>query len=122
MLPSPNNIDAIEGAEVAVGRSHRANTKGFALIVDDPDATGRHVSPLDALRHCGDPSGSYPTVYRSRIPCRASGRGGERLREGRLRRTLPSAWALDTDLSIPPRATKADLMRPWKGTYWAKRS
>ena len=41
--------------------------------------------------------------------------GSERLQEGRLRRTLPSAWALDADLTVPPRATKADLLKAMDG-------
>ena len=102
-----------------------AGTKGFALVCDDPDApvgTWVHwvIYALPASA-CGLPEGVEP---RESLPdgarqglndFRRVGYGGPLPPAGNPHRYFFKLYALDAELALKPRATKAELLRAIQG-------
>ncbi len=101
------------------------NTRGFALTVDDPDAPAgtwvhwvlyRVPAPLRKLPAGVPTSETVPRIGTQGV--NDFGRVGYRgpcPPRGPAHRYFFKLYALDTELSLPPRKTKAELLRAMEG-------
>ncbi len=102
-----------------------AKTKSFALIVDDPDAPGgtwAHWVLYGLAATLRELSEGVPA--RETVPgigtqgvngFRKVGYGGPCPPRGPAHRYFFKLYALDTELTLPPRRTKADLLKAIEG-------
>ena len=125
-IPRAHTCDGADLSPPLTWRGAPNGTKSFALVVDDPDAPGGTwvhwvAYGLDAST-TSLPAG-IPTTPRSGQPVmtqgtndfRRSGYGGPCPPKGKPHRYVFTLFALDTQLAVPPGATKSVLLGAIKG-------
>lgn len=129
-MPSPCTCDGADLSPPLAWTDPPAGTKSFALIVDDPDAPlGMWVHwvlynlPAASRSLAEHLPASDPMVDGSRQGLndfRRLGYGGPCPPPGSAHRYVFKLYALDAALTLPPRATKAQLERAMDGHILAK--
>jgi hypothetical protein len=130
-IPSKHTCDGPDVSPDLKWSGAPANTKGFGLICDDPDAPmGTWVHwVLYGLSHdatelpeglAKDPEIGYPKCKQGINDFGRTGYGGPCPPRGSTHRYFFKLYALDTQLNLPPRAGKADLEKAMKGHVLAQ--
>src|SRR3972149_11570668 len=126
MIPSKYTCDGPDVSPDLQWSGAPANTKGFALICDDPDApAGTWVHwGLYGLSHDAsglpeampkDAESGYPKCKTGKNDFGKVGYGGPCPPRGPAHRYFFQLYALDADLNLNAKATKADLLKTMEG-------
>lgn len=125
-IPRAHTCDGADLSPPLTWRGAPDRTKAFALVVDDPDAPGGTwvhwvLYGLDASTtnlptgiHAA-PRPGQPIVTQGTNDFQRSGYGGPCPPKGRPHRYVFTLYALDTQMVLPPGATKAVLLDAMKG-------
>jgi Raf kinase inhibitor-like YbhB/YbcL family protein len=124
-IPATYTCDVRDRSPALRWTAPPTNTKGFALIVDDPDApvsTWVHwvlyaiAATTRELPEGVRAEGSVPGIGTQGVNDFGKvGYGGPCPPRGPAHRYFFRLYALDAALSLPPRATKADLLKAIEG-------
>jgi hypothetical protein len=126
-IPRAHTCDGADQSPPLVWRHVPAGTRGFALIADDPDAPAGTWVHWVLYGLAADtqhlPSGVPTAAELARpVACRQgtndfrrTGYGGPCPPKGRPHRYVFTLYALDSDLTTPPGATKAVLLEAVRG-------
>lgn len=124
-IPAKHTCDGPDRSPVLRWSGAPSGTKEFALIVDDPDApvgTWVHwvlygVAPtVRELPEGVAPRDTLPGVGTQGVnDFRKVGYGGPCPPPGPAHRYFLKLYALDAELKLPPRKTKADLLKAMEG-------
>jgi hypothetical protein len=124
-IPVKHTCDGADQSPTVRWSDPPANTKSFALIMDDPDApAGTWVHWVlygipPTLRELPEGVATRDTVAgvgdQGMNDFRKVGYGGPCPPRGLAHRYFFRLYALDTELKLPPRKTKADLLKAIEG-------
>jgi Raf kinase inhibitor-like YbhB/YbcL family protein len=125
-IPSKYTCDGADVSPDLQWNDAPSNTKGFALICDDPDAPmgtfvhwvlyGLSSDTLELSEGLAtDPEVGRPVCKQGVNDFRKVGYGGPCPPRGSEHRYFFKLYAIDTELDLKPRATKADLLKAIDG-------